>query len=116
MGLDDPALNVDGSVPKPVRGVPGEMIVRDRVRGFPPVHLYLILEHTLHGLAIERPVRKIGPNNELKGGPQTITRGGTRSSHPSPVFRFQYADSGEERSAIDRTQGSSVHLFNRTRL
>ena len=64
MGLDDPALDVDGSVPKPICGVPGETIVRNRVREA-SICMQLILEHVTHSLAIERSVRKIRPNNKL---------------------------------------------------
>jgi len=61
MGLDDPAPSVDGSVPKPVRGVPSEMIVRDRIREA-SVRVFLILEDTMHGLVMECSVREMGPS------------------------------------------------------
>ena len=64
MRLDDPAPDTDGSVPKSIRWVPCEMIVRNRVREA-SVCVHLILEHILDSLAIERSVREVHLNNEL---------------------------------------------------
>jgi len=63
MGIDDPAPSVDGSVPKPVHGVPSEMIVRNRIRET-SVRVFPIFEAVIHGLMIERSVREIGPSGE----------------------------------------------------
>ena len=63
MGLDDPAPSVDGSVPKPVRGVPSEMIVRNRIREA-SVRVFLILEDVMDGLVMERSVREMRPSGE----------------------------------------------------
>ena len=65
--LDDPTPDADGSVPKSIRGIPSEMVVRNRVREA-SIRMHLILENVTPGLAIERPIRKIRPNDKLVVG------------------------------------------------
>ena len=64
MRLDDPAPDADGSVPKPIRRIPSEVIVRNRVREA-PVRMHLVLEYIMDSLTIERSIREVGPNDEL---------------------------------------------------
>ena len=64
MGFDDPGADIDGSVLKPIHWVVSEVIVRNRVREA-SIRMHLVLENITHSLAVERPVRKIRPNNKL---------------------------------------------------
>ena len=63
VGLDDPAASVDGGVPKFVNRIPSEVVVRDRVREA-SVCVLLVLEDVTYDLAIEGPVREMGPGRE----------------------------------------------------
>ena len=74
--LNDPALSINGSAPKLVLGVPGEIAVCNRVRET-SIRVFFVLESIAHDLVIERSVREICPGREraLRGV------GGRRVSH-----------------------------------
>lgn len=63
MCLDDPAISIDGSVPKLVHGVPNEMIIRNRVLET-SVPTFIVCEGVTYDVATECSVRKIRPTNE----------------------------------------------------
>jgi len=59
--LGNPTVKVDGSVPKPVYGIPSEMAACNGDREA-PIRVFLILERVVYDLEVERSVREIGPS------------------------------------------------------
>lgn len=75
--FDDPALNIDRSLPESVRRVPGKTIVGNREREA-SVLKFLVLEDTTNNFPIQGSVQKTCPKN--KGGVREVGRGWTSQS------------------------------------
>lgn len=63
MWLGDQTISVNGSLPKPVRGVPNETVVRDWIREA-SVWVFLMAEGIVRDLVIERSFGEMRPGNE----------------------------------------------------
>ena len=63
MRPDDPISSIDIIVPISVRGVPGEMVVPNRM-GEPSILVFRMLELVTYDLAVESFVLEIHPTNE----------------------------------------------------